>query len=102
MLAAALAAVADGENYLPVQCLECYHLKHVFEISSLSDHVFSIQGADSQDQSKAWDLATLRSLGVKRRLYQRKLLVAHFVLLMHRFSFRHLMAEVHQAGATIW
>lgn len=40
MLAAALAAVADGENYLPVQCLECYHLKHVFEISSLSDHVF--------------------------------------------------------------
>ena len=64
MLAAALAAVADGENYLPVQCLECYHLKHVFEISSLSEHVFSIQGADSQDQSKAWDLATLRSFGV--------------------------------------
>ena len=65
VLAAALAAVADGENYLPVQCLECYHMKHVLEISSLSDHVFSIQGADSQDQSEAWDLATLRSCGVK-------------------------------------
>ena len=67
----------------------------------LATMFFSIQGADSQDQSKAWDLATLRSFGV-RRLYQRKLLVAHFVLLMHRFSFRHLIAEVHQAGATIW
>ena len=69
MLAAALAAVADGENYLPVQCLECYHLmKHVFEISSLKTMFFQIQGADSQDQSKAWDLATLRSWGVKRCL----------------------------------